>query len=181
MKAVINSVVTWSLIGLAAWLPAPAQAEKADRQHPIEIEADSVRLDDSRKSAVYEGNVVLAQGSLQITADRLDVRQDGKGMSSGEATGRPVHFRQKVEGKNEYVEAEASRLEYDAHSELLRLSGAAHLKQGMDELRGGLIVYDMRTELYHAQGSDGAGQGRVRAVLRPRTQNSAADQTTAKP
>lgn len=184
MKAVTESMTSLCLLGLLGLIPGPALAEKADRQRPIQIEADSVRMDDSRKTAVYEGNVVLAQGTLLIKADRLDVRQDDKGMSSGEATGRPVHFRQKVEGKDEYVEAQASRLEYDAHGESLKLSGAAHLKQGMDELRGGLIVYDMRTELYRAQGSEtaGQGQGRVRAVLRPRSQmDGAADKTPAKP
>lgn len=172
MKAAIKGSV---LVAGFAWALAaalPAQAEKADRQRPIQIEADSVRLDDARKVAVYEGNVVLVQGTLNIRADRIDVRQDERGMSSGEAVGRPVQFRQKMEGRNEYVEAQAERIEYDAHAEVLKLLGSAWLKQGQDELRGGLIVYNMRTELYQAQGgSEGASQGRVRALLRPRGQD----------
>ncbi len=157
--------------GLAC--PGLAVAEKQDSQRPIQIEADSVRMDDARKVAVYEGNVLLAQGTMTIRAERIDVRQDARGMSSGEASGKPVQFRQKVEGKDEHIEAQASRLEYDAHGEVLKLIGNAWLKQGTDELRGGVIVYDMRTELYQARG-DGAttgSGGRVRAVLRPRNQN----------
>jgi lipopolysaccharide export system protein LptA len=179
MTAVTDCASAVLVCGLLA--AAPALAEKADRQRPIQIEADSVRMDDARKTAVYEGNVVLVQGTLNIRAERIDVRQDERGMVSGDATGRPVQFRQKMEGKSEFIEAQATRIEYDAHTEVLKLIGSAWLKQGQDELRGGLIVYDMRTELYQAQGGgEGASAGRVRAVLRPRNPDEA-EQPPRKP
>lgn len=168
MKVVAKVVLALALAGL---LPGLAQAEKADRSRPIQIEADSVSMDDLSKSSVYQGNVIFSQGTLNITADRVVVHQDDKGVSTGEATGQPVHFRQKMEGGDEFLEARAQRIDYDARTETMKLTGDAWISRGNDELRGGVIIYDIRTERYQAQGAsvDG-GEGRVRAVIRPRNQ-----------
>ena len=48
----------------AALLASPVHAEKADRDKPVNLEADTVTLDDIRKISVYEGNVILSQGTL---------------------------------------------------------------------------------------------------------------------
>ena len=144
----------------AAW------AEHTDRTQPVLLDADRVRLDDLNKTAIYEGHVVMTQGTMTIKADRIDVSQDGQGMTSGVAVGKPVYFRQKLENSDQYMEAEANRAEYNARTAILRLIGSADLKRGQDDLRGPLIIYDTRTERYQAQGSGGAGgTGRVHAVI----------------
>ena len=48
--------------------PMPGSAEKADRDKPINLEADKVSLDDNQKVSVFEGNVILTQGTTKITA-----------------------------------------------------------------------------------------------------------------
>ncbi len=157
-----------------AALASPARAEKADRERPVQIEADTVHMDDAKKTAQYEGHVILTQGTMSMQADRIDVSQDAQGMASGVATGKPVHFRQKMEGRDEYMEADALRVEYDARTELVKLIGAAHVKQGGDDLRGAVITYDMNTERYQAQGSDSRNAaGRVHAVIQPRNKGQA--------
>lgn len=160
---------------LAALLCAslPAWAEKADRNKPVNIEADSARLDDARKLAVYEGHVVLSQGTLMITADRIDVRQDDQGFAQGEALGNPVYFRQKMDGRDEYAEGWANTLEYDGRAEKLKLSGQARLKRGEDDLRGSVIVYDGKSDFFQAQGGTAGAPGRVRAVIRPKSDGAA--------
>lgn len=168
---------------LAACLAcADAWAEKADRNRPIQIEADSVSMDDVNKTAVYQGNVIFSQGTLNIMAERVVVQQDDQGMTTGEATGQPVHFRQKMEGSDEYLEARAQRIDYDARTETMKLTGDAWVTRGSDELRGGIIIYDIRTERYQAQGSNGDGStGRVRAVIRPRSADTPNDEAPGKP
>jgi lipopolysaccharide export system protein LptA len=168
------------LLGVAlAW---PAAAEKADRDRPVQVEADGVRFDDIKKIAVYEGNVMLSQGTFLLLADRIEVWQDDKGFSGGHATGKPVRFRQKLEGKNEYAEGYADRIEHDAEKETMKLMGNARLKQNDDDLRGNLIVYNTRTEVYEATGAGGA-LGRVRAIIQPRAsgKTEAGAEKAAKP
>lgn len=174
----MSSTIKRTLAGLLAvggLLSAPAWAERADRTKPVQLDADSVHLDDVKKTADYEGHVVLIQGTMTMKADRIDISQDDQGLSSGVAVGKPVYFRQKMDNSDEYVEAEASRMEYDAHTTILKLIGSAHLKRGEDDLRGAVIIYDTTTERYQAQGSsESGGQGRVHAVIHPRTKNGAA-------
>ena len=145
-----------------------AQAEKTDRSKPINVEADSVKVDDVKKVATYEGHVVMSQGTLMITADRVEVRQDSKGVVSGLATGNQAYFRQKMEASNEYAEGWAERIEYDGQGDKIKLLGQARLKRGIDELRGNMITYDSNTEFFQAKGGSSGPSGRVRAVIRPR-------------
>jgi lipopolysaccharide export system protein LptA len=153
---------------------APTWADRSDKDKPVNVEADSARMDEVQKLAIYEGHVVLTQGTLMITADRIDVRQDDQGFSSGKALGKPVYFRQKIEGRDEYAEGWAANLEYDGRAEKLKLSGQARLKRGEDDLRGNLITYDAKTEYFQAQGSISGSPGRVRAVIRPKNAPAAA-------
>lgn len=156
---------------LAAMGHGAALAEKADRSKPINVEADSVNVDDARRLAVYDGHVVMTQGTLMITADRIEVRQDARGVVSGVALGKPVYFRQKMDEGNEFAEGWAARIEYDGEGDKLRLLGQARLKRGADELRGEQITYDSASAFFQARGAAGGGTGgRVRAVIRPRAE-----------
>ncbi|MDQ5915749.1 MAG: lipopolysaccharide export system protein LptA, partial [Pseudomonadota bacterium] len=64
------------IAALLASLSLPTLAEKADREKPITLEANRINVDDVKKVQVYEGNVVLTQGTLSIRTDRLVVTQD---------------------------------------------------------------------------------------------------------
>ena len=148
-----------------------ALAEKADRSQPVNLEADSVTVDDRSKLSVYQGNVSLVQGTMSLQADRIEVRQDAAGFDKATAFGNPVKFRQKQEGKDEYIEGYAKRVEYDGKQSKLELLGDARLKKGADVLNGNYISYNANTEFFEVKGAGtpGApGSGRVRAVIQPK-------------
>lgn len=169
------------LAGLcAAVLALPALAEKADRTKPVNLEANTVTLDDVKKVSVYQGNVILTQGTLMLRADQVDVTQNENGLDKISATGRPVAFRQKQDGRDEYVEGFADRIEFDSVNSQLELIGQAQLRRGRDELRGARISYNSNTEFYKVVGQPDAKtpSGRVRAVIRPKSGN---EQPIAKP
>jgi lipopolysaccharide export system protein LptA len=149
---------------------AAAHAEMADKDKPVNLEADTVTLDDVQKISVYQGNVVVSQGTLLLRADRVEVRQNDSGLQSVVAVGRPVAFRQKRDGRDEYIEGFADRVEYDNVRGQLELIGNARVRRGEDELRGARISYNTRTEFYRVVGTPNAQTpaGRVRAVIRPK-------------
>jgi lipopolysaccharide export system protein LptA len=163
-----------------ALLASPAHAEKADRDKPVNLEADTVTLDDIRKVSVYEGNVILSQGTLMLRADRVQVTQNAEGLDKVVASGRPVSFRQKVDGRDEFIEGYASRIEYAGATSQLELIGEARLRRNGDELRGAQISYNANTEFYKVVGQPDAQTpaGRVRAVIRPKPR---AEQPAAQP
>jgi len=151
-----------------------AHAERADRDKPVNIEADRVEIDDQKKEAVFEGNVVLTQGTLMLKADRIIVDQDETGFQSGIAFGKPAYFRQKREGLEDFIEGEAERLEYKGEEEKVELFVNAKLTRGGDEVRGNYISYSALTEFFEVMGNQpGSAEGessggRVRAIIQPR-------------
>ncbi len=181
----IHTMRTRIFIALCAGiLTAPAYAEKADRDKPVNLEADTVTLDDLKKISVYQGNVVLNQGTLMVRADRVQVTQNASGLDQVSAAGRPVTFRQKLDGREEYIEGFADRIEYNNVSSQLELIGEARLRRGVDELRGAQISYNANTEFYKVVGQPNAQtpSGRVRAVIRPKPRaGQAAEQPAAQP
>jgi len=163
-----------TLCVLAA-LALPAFAEKADRDKPVNLEADRVTIDDAKQIATFEGNVVLTQGTLQLRGDRMEVRQDKEGFKQGTTWGNPASFRQKREGYDEYIEGWAERIEYDGRAETLQMVNRAQLKRGQDEVRGNFISYDARTEFFQVTGGSSSTsassnpEDRVRAVIQPKS------------
>lgn len=153
----------------AASLALPALAEKADRAKPINLEADTVTIDDANKSSIYDGNVQLSQGTLVLRATRVSVKQSDAGLESLHAVGNPVAFRQKTDA-GDLIEGYADRIDYVDKSGMIDLVGHARLRRGEDELRGEQISYNAGTSTYKVVGAPNPQTpgGRVRAVIRPR-------------
>lgn len=166
---------------LALMATGTAWAERADRDKPVNLEADRAFVDDAKKTQTFEGNVVLTQGTLIIKSDKLVVTQDASGFQKGVATGGPgglAFFRQKREGRNEYVEGEAERIEHDGQTEKSQFFNRAHVKSGGDDVRGSYIIYDSKSENYTVtNGPNGTSapnkQERVRAVIQPKNKDAA--------
>ncbi len=151
----------------------PVLAERSDRDKPVNLESDTVDINDLTKVSVYQGNVRLTQGTLLITADKLVVVQDDEGLSKTTANGTPAYFKQKADGADEFTEGWAQRIDYDAKREKVEMHTQARIKRGHDEVRGNLITYDGQTESYRVLGGKEAAseynpKGRVRAVIQPK-------------
>ncbi|MFZ5541407.1 MAG: lipopolysaccharide transport periplasmic protein LptA [Pseudomonadota bacterium] len=161
---------------------AVAHAERADRDKPTQIVADRFVGDDLKQTVVYSGNVVLTRGTLRITGERMELREDPERYRYAVVTAAPgklASFRQRRDattpGVDEYVEGYAERIEYDERAETVKFIGRAQWRrlengQPRDELSGNLIVYDSRNSKYWAEGAvDSAqGDGRVRTIIAPR-------------
>ncbi len=169
--------ITRFLLCTALFAAAPlCQAEKADRGKPVNLEADRVTVDEINRVHVFDGNVALTQGTLVIRSDKLVVKQDAEGFKTGVATANPgklARFRVKRDGKDEYVDGEAERIEYDAKTEVTKFFNRAWVRSGLDEVRGQYIVFDGQNEQYSVtSGPDGTvvpgRDNRVRAVIQPK-------------
>jgi len=152
----------------------PAFAEKADKDKPIEIEADTVTVNDAKKVSVYTGNVIVTQGSLMIKADKLVVREDESGFQHSSSYGNPTTFKQKREGKDEYMEGSAQRIEYDGRMDKVQLFTKAWVKRADDIVHGDYIMYDANAEYSEVIGggpksaTSASPTGRVKAIIQPK-------------
>src|SRR5688500_12713790 len=181
-----------ALIALAAALFSPwAAAEKADRTKPLTMESDQpCTVDLVRQVSVCNGNVVIAQGTLEIRADRVELRETAEGYRTATAIGssaKPAMYRQKRDGGDEQVEGSAERVEYDARADTLRFTGSAQVRRvrgtvPSEDIQGAVIVWDNAAELFSVQGGAATPSnpgGRVRAVLSPRAAEAAASAASA--
>ncbi len=163
-------------------------AEKADRDKPVNVEADKLTVDDNRQVSIFEGRVVVTQGTMQIRGDKVVVRQDGDGFQFGTATGNLATFRQKREGVDEWIYGEADRIEYDGKKEFVEFFMRAKLNRDLDETRGNYIAYDAKTEFFRVQSakdapvvSGGQPNARVRAIIQPKSKDKPASSATTPP
>lgn len=169
----MNTLIRISLFMACFAASLNAFAEAADRNQPIELEADTVTVNDAKKISTYSGNVILTQGSLVIHAEKLIVREDEQGFQHSTSTGNPSTFKQKREGKNEYMEGSAQRIEYDGRMDKVQLYTRASVKRGEDIVRGDYISYDANAEYAEVLGgtkseSGGSSSGRVKAIIQPK-------------
>jgi len=175
---------------LGAAVALPATAEKADRDKPINYQADTGDVNYQTKVGTLQGNVILTQGTLTIHADKIIFHQNPDNSVSATAYGNPITFREKRDNVDEYYEGVAQRAEYDGQKRFLELFGRALLRQGTDEIRSNYISYNANTEFFKAEGrADSrpaeAGEpplgARVRGVFQPQSKDNKAPAAAAKP
>ncbi|MDT8363168.1 MAG: lipopolysaccharide transport periplasmic protein LptA [Nitrosomonas sp.] len=158
--------------------PFVSLAERADRDKPIHLEADSATVEDYKRkgafrTSIFTGNVRLTQGTLRIQADKVIMKEDSTGYRYAIAYGNLASFREKRDGVDEYVEAWSKRVEYDDKTDKIELFGNARLKRGGDEVTGDYITYDIRRDFFQVTGQVESKNGkkpdsRVRAIIQPR-------------
>lgn len=167
-------------------LAAPAHAEKADREKPINFAGDTGDANLQSRGGTLAGHVIITQGTLEIRADRIVFKQNADNSLSATAYGNPVALKQKRDGVDEYYEGYAQRLEYDGSKELVELFDNALLKRGQDEIRSNYVSYNTATELFKAEGRAGsvpepAGPGeRVRGSFQPKSETQTGGKSTTK-
>jgi lipopolysaccharide export system protein LptA len=180
MKALLAVFVAASM-----W-PAWATAERADREKPLNYEANTGECDDLKQVCVLIGDVVLVKGTMRATGERVQIRKDPEGYQHGviiAAPGKLAIFRQRRDvsrpGVEEWVEGYAERIEYDEKADTVKLVSRARVRLlendvQRDELRGDSIVYDQRNAKYYVTGGSPSGtpnaNGRVRGTIGPRSQ-----------
>ena len=183
-----------AVAALAALFVLPAAAENADRDKPMNAEADALRYDDLKQTSVFTGNVVITKGTTIIRGDRVDVQQDAEGYQRAiviVAPGKLAFYRKKRDLLDEFIEGEAERIEYDSRADVVKFIRRAVLRRYKgatlaDESTGAQINYDNTTDVFTVDGgtqnqSAGNPTGRVRALLSPRNVASAPAGTTPPP
>jgi len=177
MKHLLHVLLAW--LALAA---LPAWAEKADRNKPLNAEADALRYDDLRQTSVFTGSVVITKGSILIRGGRVEVSQTPDGFQRATITAAPgqlAYYRSKRDGVDEAIEGQGELIEYDSRADTVQFSRQAVLRRYVgatlaDETAGGLIRYDNSTDVFTVDGSVQSNRsasnpgGRVRAVIAPR-------------
>ncbi|MGB1109084.1 MAG: lipopolysaccharide transport periplasmic protein LptA [Gammaproteobacteria bacterium] len=136
-----------ALIFALCGLTSPFAVSAADSNQPIGIEADFAEFNRDKGITIYNGHVVIEQGSRRFWADKVHIYTNDKDqLEKIIALGNPARFRhdQQQQGSGEAF-AEADRIEFLASNDQLILLRDAKVWRGNDSIVSERIVYDTET------------------------------------
>lgn len=173
----IKALTAIMILVLAA---GQAHALSSDRNQPATIEADEVEFDFRSGERTYTGNVVVVQGTLRITGDKMVVQynEDGDQIEQATTWGEPATFKQRPDGKENDVYGEGQTIIMNQLENTLTLLEDAKMTQGGNTANGREIIYDMATDKMTVKGFRQAGgddeedtgdsdTGRARVTINP--------------
>ena len=157
------------LILLMAFVSSLVFALPEDTKQPIEIEAQSVVVDETTGLNMFSGNAEVRQGSLLLFAELIQVQTDNEEVVSMIAKGsleKPAKYIQSQENQARFIEATATLITYDVDEGMIFLVGNAHLVQGFDSFSGDTLNYDINNDKVVVKGSeDGTERVKFKIVL----------------
>lgn len=158
------------LTALLVLLSTLAFALPDDFQQKISIEADKVYLSEQDGSAIYEGNVVIKQGSIYISAARLTVNNTSDKNKSIHAEGSkedPALFQQAIDQNGNIISGSGESIKYDLATSILSIIGSGEIKRGADVITADSIKYLMESNVLQAKQEDSSE--RVSITLHPKS------------
>ncbi|MBD1553326.1 lipopolysaccharide transport periplasmic protein LptA [Pseudomonas typographi] len=162
------------LLGLSAALASvTALALPTDRDQPIHIQADSSQLDDKQGVAVYTGDVIITQGTMKITGNKVTVTRDDNGdVKTFTSVGNLAYYEQKPAVNKPIVQAWAVTIDYLASQDRIILTDRAKVVNDGNVSTGEKIVYDTVKQIANAGRGTGskitAPQPRIDMVIQPK-------------
>jgi len=146
-----------------------ALALPEDAKQPIEIEANSVIVDETSGFNEFLGDAEVRQGSLLITAELIQVQTNIDGVETMIAKGtpeKPAKYIQSQESQVRFIEATADLITYDVNEGMVFLVGNALLIQGFDSFSGDTLSYDINNDKVIVKGTeDGTERVKFKIVL----------------
>jgi len=140
-----------------------------DKKQPIEIEAQSVVVDETTGFSEFSGNAEVRQGSLLLLAELIQVQSNNDEVVSMIAKGsleKPAKYVQSQENQSRFIEATATLITYDVNAGMIFLVGNARLVQGFDSFSGNTLNYDINNDKVVVKGSeDGTERVKFKIVL----------------
>jgi lipopolysaccharide export system protein LptA len=161
----------FTLLLLGVLLSGSALALSTDRSQPLQIVANKATIDNVKGIAIYEGNVVVTQGSIRIDANVITINYTQKqDIEKVVADGKPAHFKQRLDSGDD-IKAKAMQMEYNAIKSMLYLRKDAELhKQRNDKDLSSSsaphIKYDTKRGIIKA-GKGNTKDGRTTVTIYP--------------
>lgn len=129
-----------------------AFALASDVKQPVKLVADSASYNQKKGVTEYLGNVEISQGTLKITADKLTIYLNKSGgIQKAEAFGSPSTMQQQVSAKKGIAKGKAKKINYNASTGIINLSGNAHLSQNGTSISGDDIRYSLKLGDFEAK------------------------------
>ncbi len=135
---------------------------QADRAH-----ASGLNFANSRWT--FDGHVRIdAEPRGNLRSDQAVVEFRDNRIARATASGKPAEFEQPRADSQQMARGRAEEIVYDVNEGTVRLSNDAWLSDGVNEISGPLLVYNIRAQRVQAVGQPGSDQ-RVHITITPQS------------
>lgn len=143
----------------------PAMALKSDTSKPIQISSDKQSVDMQKNTITFSGNVVINQGTIAITADKVIIHgtNNERGADYIEGFGQPVRFSQQQEDGS-VVKGHSNNLNYNLKNQYLVLTTDVFFEQRNSSTKGDTITYQVKEQQMVASSQ---GKSPVITIINP--------------
>jgi lipopolysaccharide export system protein LptA len=162
----MRAVLSLSLILLLTSGPVLSQgaevafgAVRADSSLPVEVTADQLRVDQSDGTAIFDGNVMIVQGEMRLSASEVRVEYAAATETTPGRIAR-MHASGGVTIVSGADAAEAQEAVYNIDDGQIVLTGEALMTQGANTISGDRMVINLDS-------GSAVVEGRVRTILNP--------------
>lgn len=147
-------------------LSSKTLAIEAGSREPIDFSSISFETDSIRGITNYTGDVIITQGQSRLSADKVEVRTEGRALLKIEAMGSPARFQDASDTLpkanstllEQHTQGQANKIRYDAKAQTLSFIGQAKLRQGSNTFEGEQIIYDLVARAIKAKGGQGPNE-----------------------
>ncbi len=129
-----------------------------DRTQTVEVTADELSVDQSNGQAVFDGNVLVVQGEVRLSAGKVTVEYSMDGAAPSGVSRLVASDGVTFVTPAEAIEAQEAT--YSVADGTVRLSGDVILTQGQNAISGESLTLDLNA-------GSGRMEGRVRTVFTP--------------
>ena len=151
-------------------LPLYSHALPSDANQEIKLLADKATYSERTGVTSYSGSVIITQGTFKMTADNITVNlSQGRSINSAVATGRPATMQQVVTQEKGLAKGQANKIDYNAVTGIVTLTGNAKLVQNGASFAGNVIRYSLKAGDVEATAG---GNQRVELVFPPSSNGS---------
>jgi len=182
---VSGAILCFASLGASAQAPGTGLAANysANANKPIDIEADSLEVDDKKKTAIFKGNVSASQGDVNLKSKEIQVTYTTSGTKTASAAptdpspiGGGGDITQ-IDAKGKVFvtmkgnqQATSDWAIFDVKKQQITIGGDVVLSQGQNVIKGSKLVIDLTTGLSKFENTSdlggNAGQ-RMRAIFTP--------------
>jgi len=166
----------WVIVVIGLGVPALAQTPSIaiDHDKPVEIVADTLEVLQANKKAIFTGNVVATQGSINMKANSMVVHYRD-GAQAGGASGAAGQGIYKIEAKGNVFfaspqeTAQGDEAVYNVDTDTIDLLGNVLLTREKNVLKGTRLNYNLATgrSMLSGGATVQGGGGRVRGLFLP--------------
>ncbi len=126
------------------FLSSSHSSSKYDKNHPIEITADSLEVLQNERIAIFKGSVDASQGEILLKADMLKVHYSSSNKDDSQSVSKILAEGNVFFSTNSET-AKSNKGEYNVDLGLITLTGSVKLTQGKNILRGTMLKIDLKT------------------------------------